>query len=384
MNPILALLLLKKCAYKMVINMACYHPLVLVPLGGFLDDDEKQARKEAWQKIKKKAGADYHVKSKNRSGYQILPQSQIPYIEKLGMEYVEIPCGHCIGCKLDKSIEWANRVTMEVATSHDCYFLTLTYDDDHLPISKESLIPTLKKDDFTKFIHDVRQYFKRKGYDEPIRFFGCGEYGSTTCRPHLHILLFNCPIPDLSYDFKSISQVDGSVQISQHRSDKTGMYYMFSEVMQEIWGKGNVLIDECNWSTAAYVARYTTKKLDPSNKKDDNLYNQFGIEKEFLRMSTHPGIGYQFFVENIDDIIKYDSITITNNKGASTIKLPRYFDKLLDKDNGFDLLLNKNARKMRAERKQGSLIRSTTMPLKDIREAEECKKLGTIKALSRD
>ena len=46
---------------------------------------------------------------------------------------ITIKCGQCIGCRLDKSIEWAVRSTHESSGHDDNCFITLTFDDDHLP-----------------------------------------------------------------------------------------------------------------------------------------------------------------------------------------------------------------------------------------------------------
>lgn len=43
-----------------------------------------------------------------------------------------IPCGQCVGCRLDYSRRWATRLMLELECHTSAFFLTLTYDDDHI------------------------------------------------------------------------------------------------------------------------------------------------------------------------------------------------------------------------------------------------------------
>ena len=46
-----------------------------------------------------------------------------------------IPCGQCTGCRLRKRKDWSTRMELE-AYGHNketIWFITLTYDDDHVP-----------------------------------------------------------------------------------------------------------------------------------------------------------------------------------------------------------------------------------------------------------
>lgn len=114
-------------------------------------------------------------------------------------EFVEIPCGQCIECRLQRSRRWADRCMLELGYHESSYFLTLTYDNDHIP--KNPLIDydtgeiyaenaTLVKKDLQDFMKRLRRAYEYKGYDNKLRFFACGEYGSQTLRPHFHIIVF--------------------------------------------------------------------------------------------------------------------------------------------------------------------------------------------------
>lgn len=63
---------------------------------------------------------------------------------------VAIPCKHCIGCHLDYARDWANRLLIELKDMKCGIFLTLTYDNDHLPRTKDG-VPTLSKRDIQLF-----------------------------------------------------------------------------------------------------------------------------------------------------------------------------------------------------------------------------------------
>ena len=109
--------------------------------------------------------------------------------------FLDVPCGRCIGCRLDKARDWALRCNHEAslysAGLNNC-FLTLTYDDAHLPKDH-----SLKKIHFRKFIRALRKKTKQK-----IRYYMCGEYGNATeannwiARPHYHAILFGYQFPD--------------------------------------------------------------------------------------------------------------------------------------------------------------------------------------------
>lgn len=87
-----------------------------------------------------------------------------------------VPCGKCIGCRIDKARDWAIRICCEAYMSYaKSWFLTLTYDDDHLSD------PSLSKKDFQYFIKDLRNYLFYR-YGSTIRYFGCGEYGDNSGR----------------------------------------------------------------------------------------------------------------------------------------------------------------------------------------------------------
>lgn len=199
-----------------------------------------------------------------------------------------LPCGKCLSCRISKSKEWAVRCVLEAKSYSSNYFLTLTFDNEHYQ-------PEANKRPLQLFLKKLRKKYKG------LRYFGCGEFGTETNRFHNHLILFNCDIKDLKFIGKS----------------KNGPYFE-SEEIRNLWGNGHIMITEFSYNTAAYVARYTLKKI-LSDEKDGS----------YICMSTHPGIGANYFYENYKDIYDVDKVYGSFGKSYSAHP-PRYFDKLLE------------------------------------------------------
>lgn len=248
------------------------------------------------------------------------------------MHYDLIPCKKCIGCRLDYSKEWANRGYLESLQWKNNYFVTLTYNDENIP-KNGSLNPK----HFTTFIKDLRANMRDNGIQkEGIRFMGCGEYGEKTERPHYHIILFNCNLPLESFYNPRINK---------------GNTYWQNKIIEEEWNYGISNISDVNWNTIAYTARYITKKIN--GKQSEEHYQ--GKEKEFFRTSRKPGIGGYYYQENAEKIYENDEIIVKNKKGVISQRVPKYFDRLKEKENPEYI---KNLKKERKKRqRQNELIK---------------------------
>lgn len=196
-----------------------------------------------------------------------------------------LPCGQCESCLKQRAKVWAIRCCLEASLYSDNYFVTLTYDDLHNP-------GFISKKDFRKFIKNVRNKF---GYG--IRFFGCGEYGTTTQRPHYHLILFNLKLDDVKF----------------YSHGSSGSSYFVSKVLQECWPYGFITLGDVTFASANYVARYCQKKVGTPS---------------FISMSNHPGIGAAYFDKKKDIIYDCDKVYLPD---GSVSQPPRYFDKLLSK-----------------------------------------------------
>lgn len=172
-----------------------------------------------------------------------------------------LPCGKCEQCRIEQSSQYATRAIMESQKWPKNAFLTLTYDNEHLPKKR-----TLKKADLQKFWKRLRKS------GEKIRYLACGEYGPTTRRPHYHAIVFNY-WPE-----------DCQIHSLNHEED---ILYT-SKKLEKIWGNGYVIIAPVNYETCAYVARYVVKKAYGLNK-EFNIKQ--GLEPEFVLSSRRPGLG---------------------------------------------------------------------------------------------
>lgn len=216
---------------------------------------------------------------------------------------LDLPCGRCVGCRLERSRQWAARCVHE-SRSHDRNsFVTLTYSDGHLPPGGSLHYP-----DFQRFMKRLRKQFG-KG----VRFYMCGEYGEELDRPHYHVCLFGV---DFSDDRKIWSNRNG------HKLYR-------SPTLEVLWPFGHSLIAELNFETAAYTARYVMKKItgqaaeDHYRKVDPDTGEVVDLVPEFNKMSLRPGIGALFLDKYQADIYPHDYVVVNGSKA----KPPRYYDK---------------------------------------------------------
>lgn len=284
-----------------------------------------------------------------------------PFVQKDGHLYsekIELPCGQCAACRLEYSRQWAVRCVLEASQWQHNYFVTLTYNDWHVPYNKfeafdyytgevyDDIALTLVPKDLQDFMKRLRINFKRHYNHEGIRFYACGEYGSDTKRPHYHLCLFNCPIPDLQ------------LEANNFRGD----CYYSSSFIEKAWSDrfgdliGFVTVADLNFDTCAYVARYMMKK---HKGQTADYYKIHHIAPEFSRMSRDPGIARDYYDKNKEKIYSYDQIIITGSDGkAKRVRPPRYYDQLYDifSPEDFDSIKQrridsgKNARKQIEER----------------------------------
>lgn len=236
---------------------------------------------------------------------------------------ITIPCGHCIGCQLDKSLDWAARLAMELQYHDSAYFVTLTYNDDCVPRRKfvdqmtgevcEAL--SVCKKDFQNFMKRLRYYFP----DDHIRFFCSSEYGDRTFRPHYHAIIFGLHLNDLV----------------PYKKSPHGFMYYTSDSLQRVWSLdrngvscpiGFAVVADVSFETCAYTARYVTKKLYGKNAR---FYEMCNIEPPWCLMSRKPGLGMQYLLDHPDSIAN-DSIVLSQGR---KIKNPRYFMRKLELTN---------------------------------------------------
>lgn len=234
-----------------------------------------------------------------------------------------IPCGRCLGCKMDYSKEWTNRLLCEFQDydPNSCFFVTLTYDNDN--INRLSLacdnetgeviegFYSLSKREVQLFMKRLRKHFP----DQRIRFYACGEYGGERYRPHYHIILFGLHLPD--------------DDLSLYKRSKLGYPYYTSKCLSLAWPFGFVVVGPVTPETCSYTARYMLKK----QKGDDaHVYSDFNLTPPFSLCSRKPGIGAEFYKSHPEIFDRNSPIVLSTERGSRRFFPPRYFERLLEKD----------------------------------------------------
>lgn len=199
---------------------------------------------------------------------------------------ITVPCGKCLSCLSRRRSSWSFRLKKELDVATSAYFITLTYDDDHLPHSDCGAPVVCKK--------DVQLFFKRfrkKLYPVKIRYFLVSEYGENTHRPHYHLILFNFP-----------RSLDLSVFLNKS------------------WIYGHCHVGSVTSASIHYVTKYCLALDDVSDE----------IVRPFMLCSTKPALGSNYLTSamktwHIDGLRSY-----VMNDGFKQC-LPRYYrDKIFD------------------------------------------------------
>lgn len=246
------------------------------------------------------------------------------FLEKMSF----VPCGSCIGCALEHSKQWSMRMQLEALTSINSYFLTLTYDDEHLPKNYQ-----LVKDDLQSFIKKLKRYFLDNFDYKLIRYYACGEYGSNTGRPHYHLVVYNCPITVDDFKLFFNKKLDNHEHVIQRSLDGTYLFHI--DWLDKLWAKGFVSVGSATPQSMAYVARYVNKKKLLTKVEKEALKAK-KIQTEFNLMSLKPGIGAAYYLEHYDEILKNDCSIFLNGRSYS---VDRYFYKIVERTSSEDFKL---------------------------------------------
>lgn len=241
----------------------------------------------------------------HKTGKMIFKNAE--FITKHSKEILlKLPCGQCIGCRLDRKREWAIRCMHESQMHDDNCFITLTYDDKHIPADHG-----LDKKHWQKFAKRLR---KKHG---PFRYMHCGEYGEEKARPHYHALLFGI-------DFKDTIPLDR----------KEGQHPLrISESLAKIWPWGFHSIGQVTFDSAAYVASYCVKKYTGEKAKtayervDPETGECWNVIPEYATMSRNEGLGSTWFEKYHGDVYPDNFVVMNGQKW----KPPTYYDERLAK-----------------------------------------------------
>lgn len=269
---------------------------------------------------------------------------------------MDIPCGKCIGCRMNYAREWGIRCLHEKKQWSENSYVTLTYNNEMLPPSG-----TLCLRDVQLFMKRLRIAKRRQALAlgakavaprklrteervalvnaAKVRFFLGGEYGEDNKRPHYHALLFNCGFGDkLFFEY-----------------NKRGEPLFTSRELSDLWSVngeplGFCTIGDITFDSAVYCAKYALKKVngDPAFEHY-NVIDGDGciIEEripEFAVMSRRPGIGAGYADKYGSEIAAHDSVVIDGR----TVKPPRYYKDRISKRFGDKVEANRRAAKRMA------------------------------------
>jgi len=219
---------------------------------------------------------------------------------------LELPCGQCIGCRLERSRQWAIRCMHESQLHTHNSFITLTYDNTHLPSDG-----SLDYKDFQLFLKRLRKALASRGLT--VRYYMAGEYGELHARPHFHACIFGYDFPD-----KKLWK----------RTASGSMLYR-SQELETLWPFGHSTVGDVTFESAAYVARYIMKK---QTGKEAHKHYQFTsldtgeivqMQSEYNKMSLKPGIGAEWYKKYRSDVYPHDYVVVRGKK----VRPPKFYDK---------------------------------------------------------
>lgn len=226
-------------------------------------------------------------------------------IPRSDLEPVRLPCGQCIGCRLERSRQWAIRCVHEASLYERNCFITLTFNEEHLPKTG-----SLDKRDFQLFMKRLR-----KKFGAGVRYFHCGEYGEKNNRPHYHACLFN-------FDF-----ADRTLW-----SVRRGISLYVSRDLQDLWPYGFSTVGDVTFESAAYVARYITKKVTGElqsshyEKINETTGEIFQLKPEYVTMSRRKGIGNGWLEKYMSDVYPHDRVILRGRE----MRPPKYYDGIFE------------------------------------------------------
>ncbi len=212
---------------------------------------------------------------------------------------------------MNKALSWSMRIMHQTQMEESSCFLTLTYDEAHLPSDR-----SLHVEHPQAFIKQLRRKVR------PFKYFLCGEYGEETLRPHYHICL-------MGEDFTRDRE--------RYRSTPNGDSLYKSATLDAAWPHGtHNLIAELNQQTACYVASYVTKKWRGSAAdryytvlfmESDGTAKLHKLKPEFATMSRRPGLGTTWFEKYHTDVYPSDEVIIN----GIPRRPPAFYDTLLER-----------------------------------------------------
>lgn len=277
-----------------------------------------------------------------------------------------VPCGHCEECikKYTREVSWLIDKDMRYTPQLKAFYITLTYDPQHLPTDTDKCQLGHESDSMfahcsTGFLHrkDLQDWLKRIRITL-LRWYGikdvkvayCGEYGKKTCRPHYHVLLWFSDNNASQFGYQYKGKKENLLKYGFKSGFADYIIYgnkvpplnesFFRSLSFDLWGKCrsnafNVQTPRCEYALARYFTKYLLKSR--SGLLPDEISEDFAPRAVpmFFRMSCH--IAHNWANHNFDsDLVKmgFESFTCSGPSGSYTynVKIPSlimaYVDEL--------------------------------------------------------
>ena len=214
------------------------------------------------------------------------------------LEPFAFPCRKCLACRLNIAREKAIRAVHESKIHNDNIFLTLTYDNDHLP--KDGKLNYLDFQLFMKSLREkINRNIKNKENKIHVSYMVTGEYGDKTKRPHWHAIIFNYRPTDAKYKYSS-----------DHGED-----VFTSTEIRDLWNRGNIEFGSVTMDSAGYVARYAAKKLTHGQDQEHEYH-------PIHKTSSKHAIGKKWIEKYYKDVFSKGYIILPDGQKAG---IPRYY-----------------------------------------------------------
>lgn len=221
-----------------------------------------------------------------------------------------VGCGQCLPCKINRRRVWVHRLMLERTQHADAAFVTLTYADENLPRTEGGLGTLVPK-----HLQDWLKRYRKAVEPTRVRFYGVGEYGETTGRPHYHVALFG--VPSCSY-------------IQSRYDGRRASCCPHCDLVRDTWSLGQVMLGTFEESSASYIAGYVIKKM--TGKNDVRLQGRY---PEFARMSNRPGLGADAMHEVASTVLTFNleealaDVPSALRHGSRLMPLGRYLQRKL-------------------------------------------------------
>lgn len=258
---------------------------------------------------------------------------------------VQVPCGRCASCMARAVSNWSYRLLQEDKQAETSYFVTLTYGNDRIPISKAGWMD-LSKRDLQLFFKRLRKWHDTNGsLGKPLKYYAVGEYGGKFRRPHYHIILFNAKLSALigdryaAYAERGLIELDGKseydceiwgyqktvikVPTLKYIKKRDEYKVVFRRSVKPAEYFGHITVGQVSGASVGYTMKYISKTWRPMHKNDDRT-------PQFSTSSNGLGKSYltpEMIAWHKADMLNRQYCVLQDGK---KISMPRYYKTLMN------------------------------------------------------